>query len=345
MRNGRWLRLCTVFCVAAGMLTVQSCRKHNGIDNNTVIQTPYGLFFSDKQGALYNTNDGQTYHLLFPADGYSMRSVVTSGLNILFVKRNTHLSLDNGLNFNFTDTTVLERTPWQSIMLDVPSHGRVYLCVDSFAGVGGPEFAGVKYSTDHGKTWQVDNNYDPNTLTAPISAQSLAQLRNGDLFAYDNVKPALYKRTSAGAPWGPVTTSGLPAGRSVFLSHFNNALLAADTLGGVVYYSNDGGATFNPYPGLPGRKIRCVVAPFEQELLVGTDSAGVYRLLNGGFIAANNGLTSGSVVHAFAGKDDLYKNGVIKQYVYLASNTGLYRSEDGGQNWVMVLPGDFRRVF
>ena len=31
--------------------------------------------------------------------------------------------------------------------------------------------------------------------------------------------------------------------------------------------------------------------------------------------------------------------------IILATNNGLYRSEDGGQNWILAKPGDIRRIF
>ena len=343
MSFGKWLRRGVLLSTVLGALYVGSCRKSNGIENNTVIQTPYGLYFTDGEGALYNTNDGRTIKRDFPVDGSGMRSITISGPNVIFIKRNVHVSEDNAQHFNPKDTTANRHAPFQSIMLDVPSHGRVYICVDSFPNSQG---MGIKYSEDHGLTWKVDTSTAFDTsVHPPYGPSSFAQTRNGDLFAYNNRSGELIKRTSKTAPWvlvrnGPDTTNK----KHYFLSHFNNVLLAADTSGGV-YYSSDAGQTFAAYPGLPGAHIVSLAAPFEQTLLAGTKGAGIYRLVSGSFVAANNGLAPNSIVYSIAGKDDTYKNGVIRQYIYIATNTGLYRSEDGGENWTLQYPGDMRRVF
>lgn len=332
MRHGRWLLNLAFVTAAAGLFG--SCRKTNGIDNNNVIRTPYSLFLTDREGALYSTTDGKTYRLVFPADGFLPRAVVTSGPNIIWVKRNVHLSMDNGLNFNPVDSSVDSTIPWQSLILSVPSHNRVYLSSKNGRG--------LRYSEDNGKSWKDDNNWDPN-ITNPTAVHSLTQLKNGELYAFNDQSNILYRRANPGAAWVEVAMNGLP-GAGYFLSRFNNALLATDTAGSV-HYSNDGGQNWGTYSGLPARRIRATVAPFDQTLLVGVDSAGVFQLQNGTFVPVNNGLEPNTTVYAIMGKEDTYKNDVIRQYIFIATNHGLYRSEDGGQNWILAKPGDVRRIF
>ena len=50
----------TLGFVAAAFATIYGCtKKVNGINNDQVIETPYGLFFSDTAGTLFVTNDGK----------------------------------------------------------------------------------------------------------------------------------------------------------------------------------------------------------------------------------------------------------------------------------------------
>jgi hypothetical protein len=97
--------------------------------------------------------------------------------------------------------------------------------------------------------------------------------------------------------------------------------------------------------GLPKHILYCTYAPFDQTILVGTDSMGVYRWDGTNFVPSNAGLQDNTVVYSFAAKEDVYKNGVSKKYVYAATNKGLYRSEDYGVNWTLALPGSFVALY
>jgi len=339
MKYGKWVRNLT-FVAAFGSLFLQSCRKENGIDNNNVIRTPYSLYYGDSEGSLENTNDGVNYKRIFPYDGIPMRAIVTSGTNILFVKRNTHLSVDNGENFNPTNFNTVQGSPFQSGILDVTSHNRLYLCSNTILGKG------LEYSDDHGVKWVPDNNWDT-SIKGTLHPTSLTQLKGGDLFVLSNEfgTNRLFRRTSKEQWWVEVKPLiGLPASGIYFLSRLNDALIASNVTGGI-YFSNDKGLTWQPYAGLASSEIvNATYAPFDQTLLAGT-SRGVYRLVAGTFVLSNNGLAPATQVYSIIAKADTYKNEVIKQYVYIGTSTGLYRSEDLGQNWINVKDGDIRRVY
>jgi hypothetical protein len=331
-----------LFSVVTGSLLGGGCRKENDPQNNTVIRTPYGVYFSDRLGALYNTNDGKAFKSVFPTDGYSPRSIIaTSGDNILWIKKNLHVSADNGENFNPASLKLKYLMPdslsnWMNLILDVPSFGRVYVATPNSA-------KGIAISKDHGITWEDDGA--ASVVTSGV--QSFAQLTNGKLYALDNTSSTVYEQVSAPSPWtavAPVTP--LPAGR-FHMTRFNNNLVAADYNGaGGVYYSNNGGVDWFSYPGMPtNQEIYAISAPFDQVLLAGTDSAGVYRLNGTSFEPSNNGLQPFTKVYGFAGKQDTYKNDRIIQYIYIATNNGIFRSEDLGRNWVLVRPGDFRAIY
>lgn len=342
MRNSKvYLLPLLLFTALTATLVGSGCRKENGIDNNSVIRTPYGVYFSDRNGALYGTNDGKAYKTVFPADGYSARSVLcTSGENILWVKNNLHVSEDNGLNFNPPRVSTNFINPpagfrWSSIMLDVPKFGRVY-AINSNSG------SGVVSSQDNGVTWANDE-----PIFSGVAVQSFTQLKNGNVYAIDNTGTLIYEKTAQLSPWSAVTVNTpLPTG-SYHLSHINNALVAADVTGGNgIYFSNNGGADWVQYTGMPtNQEIFAVNAPFEQVLLAGCDSAGIFRLNGNTFVPSNNGLAPFTKVYGIVGKQDMYKNDKIIQYVYIATNNGLFRSEDLGQNWTLVRAGDFRAIY
>jgi len=319
---------------------LQGCRKENGIDNNNVIKRPYGLYVADAQGTLYNTSNGRDYKLVFPPDGYAPRAILTAGTNLLWIKHNVHLSLNGGNNFNPTDTTVVDSISWQPIILKVPSHGRVYLCTDSAYG--------LKCSEDNGKTWFADTLWNISTDPVLVRMTSLAQLRNGALFGYDHMNHKLYKRGGGKDDrWVEVAVSTtLPDTGKFYLSHFNDILLLTDYTGaGGVWHSENQGAGWSQYGGLPQRRLFATVAPFDKVLLVGTDSLGVYSLSGNMFSPINNGLSPNTSVRGIAGKDDIYKNDLVQDYFYIATSTGVFSSADEGENWIEVFPGDFTAIY
>ncbi len=325
-------------------LAVSSCRKENGIDNNKVVLTPYGVFFGDKVGLLQNTNDGLSYRTFnsLKGDGAIMRSIIVSAENIILIKKNLFVSDNNGLDFNQGKGSAVNPTAnWASMILDVPGFGtappRIYLASTV------PN--GVQYSEDHGVTWTQESTTSWGSITG-ANVSSFAYTPNGFLFGMDQTGANLYLKHGS-LMWNQsANATGLPNG-IWYLSSFNNTVLAIDRNGaGGVQYSNDTGLTWTKYAGIPGnQQIYACSAPLGQTLLAGTDSAGVYRLSGGVFVQSNNGLKPFTSVYGITGKQDTYKNGIIKRYVYIATNFGLYRSEDLGQNWVLAMPGDFRTIW
>lgn len=342
------MRISYLFCklIVAGMFIflLQACKKENGIDNETVIKKPYGLFIGDEQGQLLNTTDGDYYKTLFPPDGYPSRALTTSGNNILWIKNNAHLSEDNGKNFNPTYMSVQQAipritplTPWSQVMLDVPGHERVYIA--SMLGKG------IAYSENNGSTWITDMAWAEDVDGGLIT--SFAQLENGRLFAHSTHNDSLYVRNDRNALWEWVEQiSPLPSSAYFYITHFNNTLIATDIYGFEgVWGSNDEGSTWQRYSGLPPRILYATHAPFNQTLLVGTDSLGVYRLEGNTFVSASYGLETGASIYAIRGKNNVYKNDVNKEYVYLATSKGLYRSDDLGRNWYLIKPGVYVALY
>ncbi|MBS1783764.1 MAG: hypothetical protein JSS78_11920 [Bacteroidetes bacterium] len=335
----RYSLLATLAFSCFAFSALQSCKRSNGIDNNSVIKTPYGLLVGSNAGALLNTNDGTNYTMLFPNDRFPFRAITTSGSNILFVKSNVHLSENNGHNFNPTYVGYVPPSAhWQNVIWTAEDQSRVYLCSTE------PSSNGIVYSENDGKKWKNDA-WDQGTAGGMIT--SITQLKNGTLFAFSDINDSLYRKDNKTANWTH-TMPGvqMPAGTS-YLSRFNNTLLLTDYLGvNGVQYSNDNGQTWSKYMGTPvNAKLLCTNAPMDMVLLVGTDSMGVYRLENGVFVQSNTGLENNTSVYAIAGKADIYKNDLTKRYIYLATNKGVYRSEDGGFNWALMLTGDFGALY
>lgn len=331
------LVICALFVAA-----FEGCNKKDEISNDAILKKPFSLYVGAQNGSVYLVNSMDTGTLVFPIDGFPIHAMLTSGKNILFAKGNLFLSDNNGVNFNLTynktNPVYLGLPifyPWPSLMIDAVGHGRIY--VSSIEGKG------IVYSEDNGKNWQIDAGWDGGVAGGGIT--SFAQLKNGTLFAHAILTDSLYRRANKGANWVHVKQTNLPTSGAYSISSYNDELLAMD-LSGIngVYHSPDG-ITWTAYQGLPNRRLYVASAPFNQRLLVGTDSMGIYRLEGNIFVPTNNGLATNTTVYGFAGKDDIYKNETRRYYIYTATDRGLYRSLDGGLNWVKVLSGKFTTVY
>lgn len=334
-----------LFASFLSLVALPGCKKESsiGIDNDQVVKTPYSLYVANNEGWLLNSNDGQTYSSIFPPDGYPPSLILTSGNNLLFLKDNLHLSTNNGKNFNPVYTTV-RKFPWQTMAYDARYQGLVYITSENGNGVA--------VSKDNGVSWADDINWAPNNPPG-FEISSFAGLTNGAMFAYSNVNNIMFKKDNASANWTPVTVQGFfpVSGTQFFLSNNSGTLFLTDYNGvGGVWYSVDQGAHWTRFQqgALPmNHHWNCAASPNEgSSYLVGTDSFGVYRAdENGVMITATVGLEKYTTVYSMTVKQNIYKNNAVRNFVFIATNKGVYRSEDNGQTWDKMTTGEFDGVY
>lgn len=393
----RHLLFYILILMSFGIVASMGCRRSSGIDNGSVLQTPFSLYFSDSAGALYNTNDGRNYNgYVFAPDGKSCRAICTSYDNLIWIKKALYSSSNDGRNFNLNYDTMntfsgvtcngsaLDLN--QSMIINIPSWENTVYTVTKSPDVS-RNWLGVMHSYQHGylKTWGLDTYYDTDRVgTMPVQMKSFTMLANGYLcgLAYSGVadndtvhhrnfvkqgkEDEIYENR-----WHEVTANpdgisyiyhGNPSGTPLppfgstytdssyfYLGHLNNRLIAIDAKCNYgAWYSDDFGANWQPYSGLPlGTPLLCIESPFEEVCLVGTAGKGVYILNThtGSFEQSNHGLATGVTVRSIVGKKNVYKNGTEKKYIYLATDKGLYESADGGQNWTKTVSGNFVAVY
>lgn len=313
---------------------------YDEIDNNSVISKPYVLYVADTFGAIYKTNDGLSYQNVFGADNYPATAMITSGPNLLYIKKNVHIIENLGLGSSNTNPTFMSPGAFsaygESIIINVPKfNNRVYL--------GGVGAKGIKYNDSNGRPGVSYSNWkDDLDLNLPSGTviTSFTFLDNGFLIAYDDINKRTFKLASRTEQWQQTTGAQLPASGKFFLSHMGSTLLAADMTGANgVYFSTNEGNSWSAYSGIPTTvKILSMCGGFGQTVLVGTNGGGVYRLPIGStkFVTANIGMPKNAFVKSLVEKYDYYKNKTSKQYIYAATDQGVYRSQDLGENWVKV---------
>lgn len=345
------------------------CTKTNNINNDQVIEAPYSLYFSDTAGTLYNSTDGKTSNVVFAADGVSARCVFVMNNNLLTAKHSLYVSTNNGVNFNYSyDNTKLATYPRtnikgrafdlnQSMAIFVPSWNHAYIV--SREPIAGAYFGFAWNAADGLNGWTPETYYDSPQVTHLGSTQitSFTLLQNNTLMGLDaNSKHGMY-RTDLNNRWlemhaanGNPDTLTLPGGMTFYsLGHIKNRLIAIDNYGSAgAAYSDDIGSTWTAYAGIPANTpLTCIASPFEQITLVGTDSSGLYTINpnTNSFEKVASGLPSNLVVRNIAYKENVFKSGKKQQYVYLATNQGIYQSADLGATWVRTIVGNFVTVF
>jgi hypothetical protein len=326
-----------------------SCNKDNGINNISVIATPYTLYFCDTNGALWNTNDGVYFKpSIFPSDGvYSHAIMAEDSQNLIWIKDFTvFLSTNNGQNFNPT-YSYADPSLDQTQIIYMRDWKRLYIA-SAINGVGN---SGIVYNWSNGRkpAWRNDTDMiGPAAGTFHVS--SYTQLKNGSLIAFDKTSGIVFIKNAVNATWNETVPSAtgpsLPSGGNYTLGHYNNTLVAVDRSGvNGAWYSTNLGASWQQYTGLPNRPLYVASSPFDAALLVGTDSAGVFTLQTGVFAGSSSGLDNNVVVRGVAAKENIFVNGLTEQFIYIATNKGIFRSQDLGQNWVLVRPGNYYNIY
>ncbi len=266
---------------------------------------------------------------------------------------------------------------------DSKSPSFVYACTDAPNTGGTSNYLGVAYNNNHGlrPNWSLDNGYDTtpgNMAPLPVKMVSFMLMKNGTL-----VGLALNDNTAAGGltsfrnfinttPLDPTTiwqekTGSLvnatlttedttlppnaifPSYGFFTLGRYNDRLIAIDQRGACgAWYSDDLGRKWKQFAGLPANvPLLCVSSPFDEVSLIGTygDGLYIYNQSTGSWQRNNSGLGTNITVRGISYKSNYYKNGTTKNYIYLATNLGIYQSTDMGLHWTRTIPGNFKNIF
>ncbi len=364
--------LYSLLALPALILGMTGCTKTNTINNGQVIETPYSLYFTDTAGTLYSSNDGKTSKVIFSSDGSAVRCLFSMNSNLLMAKQSLYVTTNNGSSFSYSYPSInLATVPHTNIKghpLDLNQSMGIFVQSWSHGYVASRDPSGANYlgiawnATDGVGPWSLEQRYD--TLQSPgvhvggIQAKSFTLLKNGTLVALDPSTKRLLTRSALLAYWhesfsantSNADSMDMPGTPTFYsLGHLNDRIIAIDNYGtqGVIY-TDDMGATWNQFSGIPANTpVISIASPFEQVCLVGTDSAGLFMLNpnTNSFQQVLNGLTADMVVRSITFKENIFKNGTRQQYVYLATNKGLYQSSDLGANWTRTIVGNFVGIY
>jgi hypothetical protein len=179
------------------------------------------------------------------------------------------------------------------------------------------------------------------------SSNSVTQLNNARLFMLD-ISYKIFQNTN-GLPTNAFVTcagAGIPVNVNAewALAKHNDRLWLMDETGNnQAHYSDDFAATFKKSNGLPLRKeVRCA-KQVGADFYVGTDSGGLYKLDPSGinFVRTGLGLPGNARIWDIVAKRNVYTTDQTKDYLYLATDKGLYQSDNNGADWKLVKEGQF----
>lgn len=346
----------TVMCVTLAAFALQGCQQPNnpGPDDGYVLK-PYALFIVDDMGQVYSTTDGERFRSWTGTGGLPARSIYTSGHRVLWIAQtgtDLHVSepdtaagenLNSNPSYKFLNLAAVGPSAVISLpgFNDTPQAGardRVYVA----SGSGKP-VAWNDYNGNPDSVWIHEDGADGLTVS---SVTSFAQLPNKKVFAYDDATRSIFVKENISTKWASKQGNGLPAaGTPTYLTTKGSDLVVATIKAPAgsagIWVSNDEGDNFTKQPDIVSggnvvSDITSVTGAFGKVLIAATESNGIWRLGGQGTWEPTFGLKEGTVVHAIMSKYNVFKSEQKREYIYAATNTGLYRSDDLGLNWIRL---------
>lgn len=341
----------TIGGVALAALSLSGCvSRTENLDNLNVITKPYSLMFADVQGTIYSTYDGQRFDVIPNAQGVPMMGLASTGNYILLRPNPFALFVDDGgeginRNFNPAYDKVNPSSFGPSFVLNLPGYNDTGAKAKDRLYVASSE--GLAYSDSNAQTktsfFQVSD-----TSFNGVGTTSLTQLDDKRLIAFDDVTRRVWIKNDLNSPWISQAGIGLPgagSGKMFIISQKNDiyAVMTENTTDIGVWRSTDQGHNFAKLPsdGLTP-DISCAISAFDKVLIVGTTANGIWRFSGqGSWQQSSIGLKTGIKIYGLAAKSNKFKGnkaGEFKsgEYIYAATNDGVYRSDNLGQNWVRV---------
>ncbi len=344
--NVKLISLLVIMCCVA----VVGCDKYNQVDNLNTAKVPYVLYIGGYDGKLYKTNDALYFNTLFHTDNSPLRHIATADSNLIYVKKNAYVSKNEGKSFEEAKPITVATLPWvdEFYKYFIPngivyqnSRKKVFLC-------GG---SSLMESTDWGKTFNSVSNWASATTIVP---KSITHLSNDDLFIMKDSSTNVFRlMPGVSSNWTQVNAvTALPTDTNSnsrnkagwYLAHLVDTLFAVDYIGqSGVYQSKDFGLNWTTTTGLPNaHKILCANTPTGfNNMFVGFDSAGMYKLNGSAFTQVGNGIPWYAKISAIEGKEVIYRTNVSKKYLFCATDVGLFMSENAGVDWRLVRAGNF----
>jgi hypothetical protein len=329
------------------LLAFSACEKIDPQDNAPTISVPYALFVGGIEGQLWKTNDGVNFDRWYQSGSSFSNELFVADTNIIHIKQK--VSVGRGV-FPYYPTPVNSFTPLTNpVSAEKPSQMNIACHDKSNKLVWCCSNPTLVYTDDNGKNWKQYVSPPPvvnmGVLTSVITLDNdytIALNIANKLFFNNTGLPttAFAACNTTVAPLFPATftTAGVP---DWALAKDGNTAWVIDENGNYQpYFSTNNAANFTQSSGLPNKRRVNMAKEVEitGDFYVGTDSAGLFRLNNttNTFQRIATGLPQNLRIWDIEGKRNTYLTGETKDYIYLATDQGLYISENNGNEWRLI---------
>jgi hypothetical protein len=331
--------------IIIGLFCLSTCffscgTKNNPIDNSSTITLPYVLWAGTENGQIYKTNNGQSFDRYVNISSAFMNSIWSVDTNLLYITTKAVVGKGTVPAEKFFGTLITTFNPvWRNNSINInsfqnsaaynTSRKKMYVCSrdldklyenDSFATIG---------------NWNVCS-----FPTAPGNVVSVVCAGDGIDYCI-NINRGIFKRNVGSNNFDPVGTFTGAGTSEVFLSTYNSTLIANPNTGDKVSFSTDQGNSWNYYTGMPAKKVLMGKQLADGKYYSSADSAGLYRLNGTAFESISGGLPYQARIWDIAMKTNVYRGGASTTTYFLATNLGLFKSENNAEDWVKIRDESF----
>jgi hypothetical protein len=332
-----------LFLICLGLF---GCEKIDPADNASTIKVPYVLVASEQEGTIWKTNDAAIFDLWSGGGSAFSNEFFLADTNYVQIRQKLYVW--NGIKSPSFPKIVSTFVPLTNVSPEKPGQMNI-ACQDkankSIWVCANPT---LYFTADNGASWKP--YVSPPPLVSIGVPTSVSQTNDGQVYSL-SVANKLFVN-----PGGLTTTAfiaataiGIPTGTGAdwAIAKNNNDLWMIDETGNTrPYISVNSGANFAGGTGLPLKKRVNMAKQIgaSGDFYVGTDSAGLFKLNGTAFSKIGLGLPGNARIWDIVAKRNVFTTGSTKDYLFLATDSGLFMSENNGTDWKLVKEGAFVNV-
>ncbi len=329
------------------------CNPSESGTNLDAVISPYRLFLGTANGDVANTNNGSDYRYYSQGSGVSINSILTVNDYLFFgtslISRQKEGDKTSNVVYGNSGDPVFNPLTGGNIIY-AEDEGVIYAATDGASP--------VIYSTDMGNTW---NSYGDAEFVSGSNdadgATSVVHIDGGKTYFADTyisnnrTQKFFSKNNGSQTGWKEINTPNLEDNTLYRLATSGTTLLAYDVFGieDLVFYSTTGATdlTTTKQVAVPADAgIIFSVEFYEDQYLYLCTTGGLFRMdtRNNLFTKLNFPEVGQTAVPDVSFKKTIYSSGNEKVSLFVATENGLYESEDFGESFTKIYDGTITQL-